>query len=70
MSSAVDYHTGSIAKTVERFRSIPEGNGTMLDNATIVYTGCAGVTYGENLGQVDPGLRDLDPKGPLGELLA
>ncbi len=119
----VNYHMGLIAKMATRFASIPEGNGTMLDNTLIVYTSCAGgkhhagltdwpfvmiggvgdalrmgrylqyptyqakdhktianlymsimdagrVNYGEQFGQVDPGLRDIDVSGPLGELFA
>ena len=38
----VNYHMGLIAKMAARFASIPEGDGTMLDNTLIVYTSCAG----------------------------
>ncbi len=38
----VGYHMSLIAKMAERFNSIPEGDGTMLDNTLIVYTSCAG----------------------------
>jgi hypothetical protein len=33
---------GFVAKMAKHLKSIPEGNGTMLDNTTIVYTSCAG----------------------------
>ena len=36
------YHMGLVAKMAKRFDSIPEGDGTMLDNTLIVYTSCAG----------------------------
>ncbi|MDG2224110.1 MAG: DUF1552 domain-containing protein, partial [Rubripirellula sp.] len=35
-------HFKSIAKMAAKFASIPEGNGTMLDNTMIVYLSCAG----------------------------
>ena len=37
-----EYHMGLIAKMAARFKDIPEGEGTMLDNTLIVYTSCAG----------------------------
>ncbi|MGY8770430.1 MAG: DUF1552 domain-containing protein [Pirellulales bacterium] len=124
LRSKIDnYHMGLIAKMAKRFNSIPEGDGTMLDNTLIVYTSCAGgmhhggitdwpfitvggiggklktgrhllypsyandghksianlymsimtaadTHYGKYFGQLDPGLRDLDLRGPLTELLA
>lgn len=33
---------GFVAKMAKHLKSIPEGNGTMLDNTMIVYTSCAG----------------------------
>ena len=35
-------HLNQIAKMAEKFDSIPEGNGSMLDNTLIVYMSCAG----------------------------
>ena len=124
MRKKVDaYHMGLVAKMALTFESIPEGNGTMLDNTLIVYLSCAGgkhhggntdwpavllggcggklkmgqylqypsykkaghktlgnlylsllaaggVESGEQFGQIDPALKDLDLKGPLQELLA
>ena len=35
-------HLGFVAKMAKKLKSIPEGNGTMLDNTTIVYMSCAG----------------------------
>ena len=34
-------HLKQIAKMAEKFASIPEGNGSMLDNTMIVYTSCS-----------------------------
>ena len=34
-------HLKEIAKMAKKFASIPEGNGTMLDNTMIVYTSCS-----------------------------
>ncbi|NNE91360.1 MAG: hypothetical protein HKN23_06910 [Verrucomicrobiales bacterium] len=34
-------HLKQIANMAEKFDSIPEGNGTMLDNTLIVYTSCS-----------------------------
>lgn len=34
-------HLKQIAKMAEKFASIPEGNGTMLDNTLIIYTSCS-----------------------------
>lgn len=33
---------GFVAKMAKHLKTIPEGNGTMLDNTMIVYTSCAG----------------------------
>jgi hypothetical protein len=33
---------GFVAQTAKHLKTIPEGNGTMLDNTMIVYTSCAG----------------------------
>ena len=116
------YHMGLLARMAKRFESIPEGDGTMLDNTCIVYLSCAGgkhhggnsdwpvvmiggaggtlktgqyvqlpsygvaghktlgnlylhlllgggVEAGEHFGQLDPGLKDLDLRGPLQELV-
>ena len=38
----VGYHMGLIKKMVDRLASIPEGDGTMLDNTLIIYTSCNG----------------------------
>lgn len=115
------YHMGLIARLAARLASVPEGDGTVLDNTLIVYTSCAGgkhhgglsdwpfvllghcggalrtgrylqyPSYGtlghrtlgnlylsilraggiagaERFGQPDPGLRDLDLRGPLDQL--
>ncbi len=35
-------HLGFVAKMAKKLKSIPEGNGSMLDNTTIVYMSCAG----------------------------
>lgn len=37
-----DLHLKGIREMARRLDSIPEGNGTMLDNTLIVYTSCAG----------------------------
>lgn len=43
MRQQVDaYHIGLIAKMAQRFESIPEGDGSVLDNTLIVYLSCAG----------------------------
>ena len=34
-------HLKQVAKMAEKFASIPEGNGTMLDNTLIIYTSCS-----------------------------
>ncbi|MEJ6641751.1 MAG: DUF1552 domain-containing protein [Akkermansiaceae bacterium] len=124
MRKTVDtYHMGLLAKMAAAFEGIPEGNGTMLDNTTIVYLSCAGgkhhggntdwpvitigggggsfktgqylqlpsyqkdghktlgnfynsllsaggIEIGDHFGQVDPGLKDIDIKGPINELIA
>ncbi|PHS03068.1 MAG: hypothetical protein COA78_19270 [Blastopirellula sp.] len=44
-------HLSFIAKMAKKFKSIPEGNGTMLDNTTIVYMSCAGGSH--HAGQTD-----------------
>lgn len=36
------FHISQIAKMAAKLDSIPEGDGTMLDNTLIVYTSCAG----------------------------
>ena len=36
------YHMGLVSKMAKRLDSIPEGNGTMLDNTLIVYLSCTG----------------------------
>ncbi len=35
-------HLRYVARMAKKFNSIPEGNGTMLDNTTIVFMSCAG----------------------------
>ena len=46
MRQKVDaYHMGLLAKLAQRFESIPEGDGTMLDNTLIVYLSCAGGSH-------------------------
>ncbi len=44
-------HLGYVAKMAKKLKSIPEGDGTMLDNTMIVYTSCTG-------GQHHDGQRD------------
>lgn len=39
------HHLGLIARMAAKFESIPEGDGTMLDNTLIVYTSCAGGSH-------------------------
>jgi hypothetical protein len=38
-------HLKQIAKMAKKFDSIPEGNGTMLDNTMIVYMSCSSVAH-------------------------
>ncbi len=44
-------HLGCVARMARKLKSIPEGDGTMLDNTMIVYTSCTG-------GQHHDGQRD------------
>jgi hypothetical protein len=44
-------HLGYVAQMAQKLKSIPEGDGTMLDNTMIVYTSCTG-------GQHHDGQRD------------
>lgn len=39
------YHLNLIADMANKLNSIPEGNGSMLDNTLIVYTSCAGGSH-------------------------
>jgi hypothetical protein len=39
------YHISLVAKLAEKLRSVPEGNGTMLDNTMIVYLSDAGEAH-------------------------
>ncbi|MFT5468574.1 MAG: hypothetical protein ACI8UO_003684 [Verrucomicrobiales bacterium] len=44
-------HLGYVAKMAKKLKAIPEGNGSMLDNTTIVYMSCAGGSH--HAGQTD-----------------
>lgn len=56
-----------------RYLDFPEygqaGHRT-LGNLYLTLLAASGIPHGEHFGQLDPALRDLDLKGPIGELIA